>query len=93
MANDTVKRFKLVLYHVLPVHEYLFMALGAGYLGMLAVKFEGGSVVVIIHFFPFLDTVTTLAVGRTIIFKLPAVYVFVTGDALAADWRKDYFGL
>lgn len=69
------------------------MALGTGYPGMLAVKFEGGSVVVIIHFFPFLDTVTTLAVGRTIIFKLPAVYVFVTGDALAADWRKDYFGL
>lgn len=69
------------------------MALGTGYLGMLAVKFEGGSVVVIIHVFPFLDTVTTLAVGRTILFKLPAVYVFVTGDALAADWRKDYFGL
>ena len=93
MANDTVKRFKLVLYHVLPVHEYLFVALGAGYLCMLAVKFEGGSVVIILHLFPFLNPVTTPAIGSTIFLKLPAVYIFMAGNALGANWRKNYAGL
>lgn len=93
MANDTVKRFKLVLYHVLPVHEYLFMALGAGYLGMLAVKFEGGSVVIILHLLPFLNPVTTPAIGSAIFLKLPAVYIFMAGDTLGANWCKNYVGL
>jgi hypothetical protein len=53
MANNTFKGFKLVLHHILSVHKCLFMASGTGYLRMFPVKFEGSSVVVKFHLFPF----------------------------------------
>lgn len=52
---------------------------------MFSIQFESSFIVVVFHLFPFLDTVTTPAVGGTILFKLFAVHIFMTGDTLGSD--------
>jgi len=69
------------------------MAPGTGYLRMFTVKFEGSSVVVKFHLFPFLDAMTTPAIGRAILFKLSAVYVFMASGTLGSNRCKNNFGL
>jgi hypothetical protein len=60
---------------------------------MFSIQFESSFIVVVFHLFPFFDTVTTPAVGGTILFKLFAMYIFMTGDALGSDRGEHHPGL
>lgn len=81
MANFTFKTFKLVLYKSYSFGFCGFMAFFADYANVFAFEFKPGFVVIKIIHTPIVETMTTGAIGNTIVGKLPIVGILVACGA------------